>query len=134
MLVKEEVCFTGFPGFGDSDEDAGDESQEGFLAREEADDAGALLDLAVDVFASIGGPQALPVGFRENEDGGSIGQVLLGSGGMPGLAFRLGFNEFLEALVILGGIHLRGSLCKKCGGVFTHCVNVHPFLKKSDSR
>ena len=54
LLVQGEVCFAGFPGFGDFDEDAGDEPQERFLTREEADDAGALLDLAVDVLAGVG--------------------------------------------------------------------------------
>lgn len=56
LLVQGEVCFAGFPGFGDFDEDAGDEPQERFLAGEEADDAGALLDLAVDVLAGVGCP------------------------------------------------------------------------------
>ena len=51
LLARREVGFAGFPCLGDLDEDAGDEPQERFLAREEADDAGALLDLAVDVLA-----------------------------------------------------------------------------------
>ena len=59
LLVEREVGFAGFPGFGDLDEDAGDEPQERFLAREESDDPSAFLDLAVDVLAGGGGPQTL---------------------------------------------------------------------------
>ena len=59
LSAGSEVGFAGFPGLGDLDEDAGDEPQERFLAREESDDAGALLDLAVDILAGVGGPQAI---------------------------------------------------------------------------
>ena len=104
LLVQGEVCFAGFPGFGDFDEDAGDEPQERFLAGEEADDAGALLDLAVDVLAGVGCAQALPVGFREGKNGEAFGQVLLGPGGELGLAFRVGFHEVLEAFVGMGAV------------------------------
>jgi hypothetical protein len=85
-----EVGFAGFPCLGDLDEDAGDEPQERFLTREESDDAGALLDLAVDILAGVGCPQAHPVGFRKGE---AFGQVLLGLGGKPGLAFTVDFKE-----------------------------------------
>ena len=83
---------------------AGDEPEERFLAREEADDAGAFLDLAVDVLAGVGCPQTLPMGFREGEDGEAFGQVLLGPGGEPRLAYRVGFHEVLEALVGVGEV------------------------------
>jgi len=59
LLVENEVGFAGFPGFGDLDEDVGNELQERFFAREESDDPSAFLDLAVDVLAGGGGPQTL---------------------------------------------------------------------------
>ena len=68
QLVQGEVGFAGFPCLGDLDEDAGDEPHEPFLAREKADNAGALLGLAVDVLAGVGYPQAPPVSFRKGED------------------------------------------------------------------
>ena len=55
LLVESEVGFAGFPGFGDLDQYSGDEPQKRFLARERADDLRAFLDLAVDVFAGVGG-------------------------------------------------------------------------------
>ena len=56
VSAESKVGFAGFPCLGDLDEDAGDEPQERFLAREEADDAGAFLYLAVDVLAGVGCP------------------------------------------------------------------------------
>ncbi len=74
------------------------------LAREESDDAGTLLDLAVDILAGVGCPQALPVGFRKGEDGKAFGQVLLSPGDEPGLAFTVDFHEILEALLGVGTV------------------------------
>ena len=99
MLVEGEVGFAGLPGFGDFDEDAGDEPFQGLLAGEEADDTGSLLDLAVDVFAGIGGPQTLSVGFREGVNGEAFWQVLLGPGGESRLSFGVDFDEVLETFL-----------------------------------
>ena len=55
LLVESKVGFAGFPGFGDLDHYFGDELQKRFLALEKADGPGAFLDLAVDVFAGVGG-------------------------------------------------------------------------------
>ena len=52
---------------------------------------GALLDLAVDVVAGVGCPQALSVGFREGEDNEAFWQVFLGPSDELGLTFGVGF-------------------------------------------
>ena len=45
LVFRFQVGFSGFPSFGDFDKDGGDESLQGSLAGEEADDAGAAFDL-----------------------------------------------------------------------------------------
>ena len=76
-----EMDFAGFPFLGDLDDDAGHEAEQRGLVGEEADDAGAALDLRVERPAHVGGAQPLAARFREAEDGESFRDVLLGPGG-----------------------------------------------------
>jgi hypothetical protein len=104
LLVEGEVGFAGFPGFGDFDKDAGDKPFQRLLTGEKADDPGSFLDLAVDIFAGVGGPQTLSVGLREGENGKAFGQIFLGLGGESGLSFGVDFDEDLEAFLGVGQI------------------------------
>jgi len=117
LLVESEGSFAGFQGFGDLDEDAGNEPQERFLAREESDDPRAFLDLAVDVLAGVGGPQTLPAGFGQCEDGEALRVAVLGPGGELGLAFNGGFYEILEMFFGVGTV---GGGCKSSSVIGLH--------------
>ena len=44
------------------------------------------------------------MGFWKGEDGEAFGQVFLGPGSEPWLAFRVGFEEVLEALIGVGAV------------------------------
>ena len=102
LVLWFEVGFSGFPGFGDFDKNGGDESLQGFLAWEEADDAGAAFDLAVEGLAGVGGSEFPAVRFGQIEDGEAFGEVFLGPGGELGLLFPPGFEEDAEALLGVG--------------------------------
>jgi hypothetical protein len=64
----------------------------------------AFLDLAVEVFAAIGGSQTLSVGFWEGEDGKASRELFLCPSGKFGLSFRVGFDEVLETLLGVGKV------------------------------
>ncbi len=74
------------------------------LAREETDDAGALLDLAIDVLACVRSTQKLPVSFRKGGDGKAFGQIFLCSGSELTLSLRVGFNKLFEAFFGVGTV------------------------------
>jgi len=67
------------------------------LAREETDDAGALLDLAIDVLACVRSTQKLHVSFQKGEDGKAFGQIFLCPSRELTLSLRVGFNKLFEA-------------------------------------
>jgi hypothetical protein len=69
LLVEGEIDFAGFQTVRDLDQDSGNKSQKGFLIREENYDASAFLDLAVHIFAGIGGGQAFLVFVRVGKYG-----------------------------------------------------------------
>ncbi len=65
-----------------------------------------LLDLAVDILAGVGCSQALPVGFREGENGKAFGQVLLGVGAVVGIKNDLDVGGDLAFEMLLGDVFL----------------------------
>ena len=70
-----EVDFAGFPFFGDFDEDAGHQAKQRGFVGEEADDAGAALDLRVERLEHVGGAQALAASRRRSRWSPSAGQA-----------------------------------------------------------
>ena len=93
---RSEVDFARFPFLGDLADDACHQAKRRGFVREEADDAGAALDLRVVRLAHVGGAQALAAGFGEAEGGESFGDVLPGPGGEFGRALVVGFDELGE--------------------------------------
>ena len=61
-----------------------------------------FFDLSVDVFTSVGGPGAVPVGFGQGEDAEAFGQVLFGPCRELGLSLPVGVDEVFEALFGVG--------------------------------
>ena len=75
---------------------------QGFLAGEEADDAGAAFDLAVEGFAGVGGSQFPAVCLGQVEDGEALGEVFFSPGGELGLFLAPCFEEDAEAFFGVG--------------------------------
>ena len=80
----------GFPVVGDIEEESGDEAEEGFRVREDADDSGSAFDFLAETLGGVGGAQAWPVFFWETEDGEAFWDVFL----EPGGEFWSGFAVF----------------------------------------
>lgn len=97
LLRAFEVGFSCLPGLGYFDENGGDEAKERGLIGEEADDAGATFDLAVEGLASVGGPCFFTVDFGEREDGEAFGDIGFGQLGELGLGFAIGCDKGGEA-------------------------------------
>ena len=62
-------------------EQSADEAKEGLGVREDANDAGAPLDLLVEAFGEVGGPEVKAVLLRQSEDSEALREVLFEPGG-----------------------------------------------------
>lgn len=80
----------GFPVVGDIEEESGDEAEEGFRVREDADDSGSAFDFLAETLGGVGGAQAKAVSFWDGEDGEAFWDVFL----EPGGELRSGFAVF----------------------------------------
>jgi hypothetical protein len=93
LLGEGEVGFSGFPSFGNFDQNAGDETQQGTLNGEESYDSRASFDLAVEGFTGVGSACFFAVFFGYAEDGEAFGEVGFGPGGELGLRLGIGLDE-----------------------------------------
>ena len=97
MVIHVEVNFGGLPFVADFVEQGGDQAQEGGFIWEEAGDAGAAFEFLVDPFQSVAGAEAELLGWRQGEDGKTLGQVGFHPGGEFGSVGGIEGDDFLEA-------------------------------------